>query len=674
MTTLDLHHLSFVRNKSGVVTTDDNGIPFVAGQKWRLLNDLLHSPQSKDRDHDLILLSKLKGIVQPLTKVDGRLKAISMIKNIEKTFEVPQDIKQEFRAYCRNRFEKFKFDYRWQDHILALHDQKVLSYGSDKVRPSFDFKKGRVEFVCTSKANQDQSLSLEFILQHKTFRDLFDKDREMFLVLTTGYYPKVGSIGSDMNAKAFMERLSIHDFPVGRCGLRYQEAEKIRTLFMPLEAFDSLTRPIVDLLELYVKYHGGPGSPSRLSKQTTFLDDYIASEVMRQAYFPFGRDADELIYSIDQTSFTDSFPWELQLILLEEMAKAYSIPQTCIDAMSAQVQGAYEPMEALLKLGQQLFNFGRGTPMGGYGLFMLATLSHQWLTEMLQQRIYNHNPLFIQGDDCTLQGTRLYEEYTSTMQRIGCEVNPSKTMVSIHAFEFCGFISTPEQGVPMYRPRLMDATNTESWLDKRCLQAFGTEYLSDYLMQLDQNLYDTAVISGYIPNVTEDPDLQFAQQFHELRMLLEGHISLSSDTQSRRIKLLNDARTRIMKNNIVFFDIDQERTNEIHHQRDTGDDTSLTYCEYQSIQRELRGLNHALLTDPSFTIEHYTERINYLSHLIDEYGQKWLTLDDQLKGLSNPKDDTDKNPYKKKDHTVANIKSARESLKRLTELTEKEDL
>jgi hypothetical protein len=476
---------------------------------------------------------------------------------------------------------------------------------------------------------------------------MFQYDMETFLLLTTGRWPDQETLDLSHIVK---DKVPVADLPVGRSGIRLQEAEKVRTLFMPLEAFDSIVRPITELLELYVKRNGGLGSPNPKSMQTIYMDDIDASVYMQAAYFPNGEDARVEVYSIDQSSFTDSFPYRgLQRVLVEELIKHYKIPEVCLLGFDKQVEGRYRPFDALYEVIGKDFSFGRGTPMGAYGTFMLATLTHQWLTELLQEKVNSHDPCFWQGDDCTLQGRPLYDLYVDTMSSIGCVVNATKTMKSVHAIEYCGFITTPRLNMPMYRPHYR-GWKTDEWLTDRCLQAFGQEVIAEWLRQNMPETYQLAYISGILDIQETDPVL------NELRTLCwcltqsEQALPPSDKELVVRASALLAERQRIMHIN-VCYDLDKS---DLPSKRPTAHSS---YRIYRMRVREMNALHEALIhgTLPNDYICHRIAQLH--DHIINDHAD-WHGLNQSLMNTGPP----DKHEARKRE-TPANLKPAARAMK-----------
>jgi hypothetical protein len=483
-----IHHLPLMKDR-GQVVTDKDGFPYLSGKAWRIFNDALHAEQSPERDRSLILCTKLHAYVMPLGINEGAKRARDMINNIMSEHALSPEVLNHFRQYVRRRLSKMDYldDYDWRGHLRPLKDLAAKYYGSSKKKGGYSYDKETNQATWSDKnlANNYDNFLLPLILGNSSIRQIYLNNKIDFLTLTMGIRP--AEIVNDDN----ILMLSPCDLPIGRMGMRLQEAEKVRTLWMPHVVFESTIAPLTDLLESQVR---------RSRHQSTYLDDSDAAKEIRKEFFNNEKPSEMTIYSIDQSAFTDNFPYKLQRIVLEEYCHICGIPDVVLESFDLQVLGDYAPASFFKMEGN--VHFAKGTPMGGEATFMLATHTHELLIDMCYDecRVSPRNRhYYVQGDDAVLMGDNVYQLYTHYMEELGCIINASKTLASNKAIEFCGWITTPEQSVPMFRPHNRQTDSVKDVLSDRAIQAFGLPALVTWITQERPDILDQCKVMGLIP-------------------------------------------------------------------------------------------------------------------------------------------------------------------------------
>lgn len=565
-----IHHLPLKKSK-GQVIVDDMGIPYLSAKSYEPLNQVLHAPQSDIRDKSLILLTKLHCYVLPLQVVEAVGKVSSMIQNIETPFEPDPYVIERFRKHVRSVLDNrlnahtdalgmpfHRYNRDWFRHLVPLHDLAVKYYTSQKKRPClvYDLKTKQSQYVSETTMSNYDAYVLPVILTNLYVRELYESGKSDFLTLVTG--KPVLSVVDDSNLYDGVTGLYTS---IGRMGMRLQEAEKIRLLWMPLVVFESLTQPIVDALEFLVRTS---------NRQTAYLDDSISSRCIQQEFFKHGEPSRDLIYSIDQSSFTDNFPYKLQRVVLEELLRLGVIPAMSLKAMDLQATGPYRPAEFYQRIRQSDVRFAKGDPMGGYGLWMLSSISHELLLEMIQIDCGESPNGKFQGDDTVFIGDKTYKSYLATMSSIGCSVNEQKTMVSRHAAEYCGWITTPTVTCPMFRPHDRLHCHPHDLASPRAIEAFGTDKITQWILMNRPEVWDQLRIEGFLPIRDDDDDKETIVSARAVYSALQvSNRCLPSETDIARDRLLFEIQEYYP---MVIYDDDKIQQLESHHQRSSIED------------------------------------------------------------------------------------------------------
>lgn len=228
------------------------------------------------------------------------------------------------------------------------------------------------------------------------------------------------------------------DLPIGIIQIAPKVAQKPRVVFQPLGILDSASRPLFFKLESIVR-----GLPT----QGVHSHDEARERVQRIMSYRHESDNSDLVYSFDQSAFTDRFSYnEIQrpiLLILEQsgVIKPYDI--ACCDATC---NGIYE--SGILKKNTTVSFDGSGTPMGTPPSFMLASLSNDVLVAFAHYRAHGEipnpycDPLDIQwmvtGDDLIVFDSKTGDEYDKLCHQIGLKINQDKSIRSSYLAEFCG--------------------------------------------------------------------------------------------------------------------------------------------------------------------------------------------------------------------------------------------
>jgi hypothetical protein len=149
-----------------------------------------------------------------------------------------------------------------------------------------------------------------------------------------------------------------------------------------------------------------------------------------------------MVYSVDLSSATDYFPYELQQIVLETIyGKDNSYVKLFRDVSRATWRS---------ELGAIVWK--RGQPLGFNPSFFTFTLTHGLLLLTLLGKEYNHE-FFVLGDDVIILNKKLFEDYTSLLNAMVCPYAADKTLISSELAEFAGKVITSSNVYPQLKWR-----------------------------------------------------------------------------------------------------------------------------------------------------------------------------------------------------------------------------
>lgn len=633
--TSEYHHLAFANDR----LTDHPLIPRLRGKGLQLIDTLCSLRRSPVRDKCLTVLTKLHALALPLKVPDARSKIIDMNENIMSPFEVDPEIIDNFQDYIDTyNFGSLYDNYVWTDHdnMHPLHYLSFENYGSTKKKPTLRHD-GCLDVDTT--IDDASSYNLQEILSHPAIRQIYLDNKEEFMTLVTGY--PVNKVDND---EELLKREPWEGpqewFPIGREGVRLQEAEKVRALWMPLVIFTCLCAPAVTLMEDLVK-----GS----SHQTIFLNDREALFKMQRSLFRNNQPSADNIYSIDQTAFTDNFSYKFQRCLLQRFANDGKIPMTTLKAFDLQVLGNYKPMKSLKIDG--LVHFAKGTPMGADGGFMLATLTHEMLIRWIHKQL-NLPPkkFWVQGDDAVISGDNVFNMYDHLMTELGCEVNKSKTMRSNTTIEYCGYIATDQGSItPMYRPhdRLHDLP--KDVISERAQEAFTYSAIERWIYEHRPEIIDQLQISGYLAIYDGDPNLKQKLIAMDIYQALVAYRQcVPSPITGEQLKRLTEPFLHY-----PHIEIDEDNVQGFHLNKDDRDNyillTDLINWHYNK-----------LVNDPNANLMREAKIISGIADIIMNDYRDHIPSPGIKKDKAREK--VSRNPYKKDYQTNPDIKSINKAL------------
>lgn len=142
----------------------------------------------------------------------------------------------------------------------------------------------------------------------------------------------------------------------------------------------------------------------------------------------------QICYCYDASSFTDRFPYELQRLALNKLNFDTSIIDEIVQKSFwfTKVDGKVEYLK-----------YSIGQPMGLGPSFHLATFTHYaMLVALCYELEIPTNTFMVNGDDVIIINSRLAQAYYTSINRLGVEINGTKSIISSVVGEFLGHIVT----------------------------------------------------------------------------------------------------------------------------------------------------------------------------------------------------------------------------------------
>nr|URG16687.1 MAG: RNA dependent RNA polymerase [Mitoviridae sp.] len=200
---------------------------------------------------------------------------------------------------------------------------------------------------------------------------------------------------------------------------------KLRSIASPYRLFQVASKPLQeDLKELLT------GIP------------WDCTHAQDRAFEPIRKAINQgrLIYSVDLSSATDYFPFELQEIVL----------QTIYGRESPYVKLFRDVSRATWHSELGDICWKKGQPLGFNPSFFIFTLTHGLLLHALNGGKWNHD-FYVVGDDVVILSRTLYDDYIKTLSLLGCPYSPTKSIVSSKLAEFAGKVITSDLVIPQLK-------------------------------------------------------------------------------------------------------------------------------------------------------------------------------------------------------------------------------
>jgi len=154
------------------------------------------------------------------------------------------------------------------------------------------------------------------------------------------------------------------------------------------------------------------------------------------------------VYSVDLSSATDYFPYELQQVALE----------TIYGSDSAYVKLFRDVSRANWHSALGVISWKRGQPLGFNPSFFTFTLTHGLLLLTLLGKRWERE-FFVLGDDVVILNKELFDKYLSFLNAVGCPYSKDKTLISDELAEFAGKVITKDAKYPQLKWRKVSDDN-----------------------------------------------------------------------------------------------------------------------------------------------------------------------------------------------------------------------
>jgi hypothetical protein len=151
-------------------------------------------------------------------------------------------------------------------------------------------------------------------------------------------------------------------------------------------------------------------------------------------------------FCVDLSDATNNFPLNLQIKVLKKMLrKASSLADPVKDGLILFEKLSRGRWFDKNNPNSNYTRWTKGQPLGLYPSFFAFALTHGLLLKNLSIGLgITENSFRVLGDDVVIINKRLYEDYVSSLTRMGCPISMDKTIVSSSVAEFAGKIITPD--------------------------------------------------------------------------------------------------------------------------------------------------------------------------------------------------------------------------------------
>jgi len=216
--------------------------------------------------------------------------------------------------------------------------------------------------------------------------------------------------------------------------------------------------------------------------------------------------AKRVVYSVDLSSATDYFPFELQQVVLETIyGKDSPYVQLFRDVSRATWHS---------ELGEIVWK--RGQPLGFNPSFFTFTLTHGLVLLTLLGHKYNRE-FFVLGDDVVILDKKLFESYISLLNAMACPYAADKTLVSSELAEFAGKVITPDAIYPQLKWRQVSDDN---FLDLARLIGPRIRLL------LSKKQREVLDVFSHIPNFIHPYGLNWSYPGSNLELMIKAGLEL----------------------------------------------------------------------------------------------------------------------------------------------------
>lgn len=168
------------------------------------------------------------------------------------------------------------------------------------------------------------------------------------------------------------------------------------------------------------------------------------------------------VSSLDLSSATDTFPLKIQMEVIRAIIQRSITspkPSTISNGRKDQnptmipdnrkadlleclaIFGEVATMDWSLN-GHDPISWTKGQPLGLYPSFAMFALTHGVLLRNIEEKLGRVNTFRVLGDDVVINDPEVARIYREDMDYLGCEISPSKSLVSDNVAEFAGEVIT----------------------------------------------------------------------------------------------------------------------------------------------------------------------------------------------------------------------------------------
>ena len=270
--------------------------------------------------------------------------------------------------------------------------------------------------------------------------------KELLLTDNTGCWSHIKSLWHeiyshvfrDVDVRRFVDSAHYDDLDdrsmvAGEVHFLQEPGYKLRSIASPYRLFQVASEPLkkdlgslVASLEWDCTHDQGKAHP--------FIQDHLQKK--------------KTVYSVDLSSATDMFPFELQCMVIETI---YGKDNPYVKLFRDVSRASWRS-----ELGEIVWK--KGQPLGFNPSFFTFTLTHGLVLLTLLGRRYNHE-FFVLGDDVIILDKELFNRYTRFLDEMGCPYSPDKTLISSELAEFAGKVITPDNVYPQLKWRKISDDN-----------------------------------------------------------------------------------------------------------------------------------------------------------------------------------------------------------------------
>lgn len=265
----------------------------------------------------------------------------------------------------------------------------------------------------------------------KLFTELLLTDNQQTWLHVKSLFHEIYShVFRGININEFVDSCHIDDIShgpmvAGEVHFLQEPGYKLRSIASPYRLFQVASQPLKEDLGKLVR-----------SLEWDCTHDQGRAHPFIQDFLRQGRK----VYSVDLSSATDYFPFELQMTVLETV---YGKENPYVKLFRDVSRATWHS-----ELGEIVWN--KGQPLGFNPSFFTFTLSHGILLLSLLGKKWDHE-FFIVGDDVVILDKKLFNKYISSLTALGCPYSPDKSLVSDKLAEFAGKVITKDMIIPQLK-------------------------------------------------------------------------------------------------------------------------------------------------------------------------------------------------------------------------------